>query len=379
MFRVPSLVLLGVLALLLAACAQPAAPTPTAKPTEPPKPVPAASPAPAASPVASPSPAAAAPAKPSGPLAKIRVTQAAATLAFLPTNVGRALGYFAEEGFEVEQVSTGGGGPDLQALLAGEAQFTQGAGTYQADAFRQGRKVFNVFNYLNKNVVNSAIHVDAAKEKGITEKSTLQEKLAAIRGLKLGGTRPGALTFQQAEYVVRLAGFTPQNETQVIGAGEGPALIAALENRQVDVIFQTIPVPEQAVARGKAIMFINNAAGEDPSLVPFNMENVFTTPELVERDPALVQRFVRAIKKSNDFIVRSSPEQIADAIKDDEFFKNTERAVLIAGLVNIKAATNASGLLDKKAVENTLKMQQQALNVDEVFALFTDRFVRAAT
>jgi NitT/TauT family transport system substrate-binding protein len=311
-------------------------------------------------------------------MTKVRVTQAAATLAFLPTNVGRAKGFFTEEALEVEQVSTGGGGPDLQALIAGEAQFNQGAGTYQADALRQGRKVMNVFNYLNKNVVNSAIHVDAAREKGITETSSLQEKLAGIKGLKLGGTRPGALTFQQAEYVVRLAGFSPQNEVQVVGAGEGPALIAALENRQVDIIFQTIPVPEQAIARGRAIMFINNAAGEDPSLVPFNMENVYTTPDLVEKEPDLVQRFVRAIKKSNDFIVQSSPEQIADAIKDDEFFKNTEREVLIAGITNIKAATNPTGILDKQAVENTLKMQQQTVNPDDVYALFTDRFVRAA-
>jgi ABC-type nitrate/sulfonate/bicarbonate transport system substrate-binding protein len=105
---------------------------------------------------------------------------------------------------------------------------------------------------------------------------------------------------------------------------------------------------------------------------------VYTTPDLVEKEPDLVQRFVRAIKKSNDFILQSSPEQIADAIKDDEFFKNTEREVLIAGITNIKAATNPTGILDKQAVENTLKMQQQTVNADDVYALFTDRFVRAA-
>ena len=51
---------------------------------------------------------------------------------------------------------------------------------------------------------------------------------------------------------------------------------------------------------------------------------------------------------------------------------------LVIGLVNIKAATNPTGILDTNAVENTLRMQQQELKVDEVYRLFTDRFVRAA-
>ena len=315
-------------------------------------------------------------AKPAGPARKVKVTQAAATLAFMQINVARHKGFFAEQGLDVEQLATGGGGPDLQALISGDAEFNAGAGIYQADAFRQGQRIINVFNYLDKNVVNVAMHVDVAREKGITEQSPLKDKLAALQGLKFGATRPGALTFQQAEYHVRSAGLKPQDDVQVVGAGEGPALLAALETRQVDVILQTIPVAEQAVARGKAILLINNARGEDPDLVPFNMENVFTRPDLADKDPELVQSFVNGVKAANDWILRTSPEEIAAAIKPD--FAQMEDAVLVAGVANVKAATNPSGILDKKAVENTLQMQQQTLSVDEVYNLFVDRFVKAA-
>ncbi len=308
---------------------------------------------------------------------KLRVTQAAATLAFVQVNIARAKGYFKDESLEVEQTSTGGGGPDLQALIAGESDFTIGAGTYQTDAFRQGRRIINVFNTLDKNVVNFAIHVDAAKEKGVTEKSAFRDKLAALRGLKVGGTRPGALTYQQAEYLVRLAGFTPQKEVQVVGAGEGPALIAALETRQIDVLGQTIPVAEQAVARGKAIMFINNSAGEDPGLVPFNMENVFTRPEFAQSSPNTVARFVRAVRRANDFLLSASVADIAAALKDDEFFKSVDPKVMEAGIANVKVAANKTGVLDRKALENQLKMQSITdLDVEKVYALFTDEFIR---
>ena len=111
-----------------------------------------------------------------GPAEKtqLKTTQAAATLAFVQVNLARHKGYFRDEGLEVEQLQTGGGGPDLQALIAGDADFTVGAGTYQADAFKQGRRILNVFNTLDKNVVNFAMHVDVARERGITETRPLR-------------------------------------------------------------------------------------------------------------------------------------------------------------------------------------------------------------
>ncbi len=308
---------------------------------------------------------------------RLRTTQAAATLAFAQVNLARAKGFFRDEGLEVEQISTGGGGPDLQALIAGEADFNVGAGTYQTDAFRQGRRILNVFNTLERNVVNFAMHVDVARERGITEKTPFKEKLAALRGLKLGGTRPGALTYQQAEYLVRTAGFTPQKEVQVLAAGEGAALIAALETRQIDVLVQTVPVPEQAIARGKAIMFINNAAGEDPGLVPFNMENVFVQPDFADRNPNTVTCFLRAVKRANELFLSAPAAELAEVLKPDDMFKSLEPKVLEAGITSVKSAANRTGILDRRAVENQLKMQNISdLDIDKVYGLFTDRFIK---
>ena len=46
-----------------------------------------------------------------------------------------------------------------------------------------------------------------------------------------------------AEYYVQAAGLKPQVDVQIVGAGEGPALIAALESRQVDAFLTGTPVP----------------------------------------------------------------------------------------------------------------------------------------
>ena len=48
----------------------------------------------------------------------------------------------------------------------------------------------------------------------------------------------------------------------------GPTWLAALENRKVDVALTAPPVPETAISRGFAIMFINNAKGEAAESTP---------------------------------------------------------------------------------------------------------------
>ena len=350
--------------LLLAACGGSTGGAPTAGPTAKPT-VAAPTQAPAASPAA----------KPAAGTTQVRLSMPVKAYTFFAYYVAQRRGSFAEEALQVEAVTTGGQGPDIQALVAGEVDFNFAAGNGQMEAFKQGRKLLGVFNALEKLMLNAVMHVDVAHERGVTTQSPLADKLAALKGLTIAGTRPGAIPNQLAEYMVRQAGYDPQKDVEIVGAGEGAALIAALESRQVDVVVTATPVPEQTVARGSATMLVNNAGGELPGLVPFNMATVLVRPEYAERNPDVVGRFVRAARKANEWIVQASPEQIADLATAD--FGEIQRDVLVAGAASLKAATNPTGVLDRKAVENMVEMTRSGVDVDELHSLFTDRFLRA--
>ncbi len=54
-------------------------------------------------------------------LKKVKLTMPVVALSMAPIYLAQARGYFAEEGLDVEMTSTGGGGPDIRALIAGEA------------------------------------------------------------------------------------------------------------------------------------------------------------------------------------------------------------------------------------------------------------------
>lgn len=311
------------------------------------------------------------------PTTKVKITQAVASFAFLPIDVAERMGFFAAEGLEVEQIATRGGGPDLAALLAGEVDFNAAAGTYQVSAVRQARDLVNVCNFYKRNIIQVTMRKDVAERLGITSTSPLDAKLAALRGLTIGVTRPGALTDLQARYMARQAGLDPDQDVNIVAIGGGSALVAALERGDVDVIVISVPFAELPVARGVGILLINNAAGEDPNLDPFMMENIFTLPGFAEEHPDIVTKFVRAILRALDAMTKLDPEDIADLVAPD--FEGVDRETRILGVNAVLPALNPSCLLTLEAVENTLNMiGETEISAEEIFKSFTDEFIRRA-
>jgi len=123
-------------------------------------------------------------------LKKVRITQAVASFAFLPIDYAKAAGYFAEEGLEVQQIATRGGGPDLTALISGDVEFNAAAGTYQIGAIKAGRDVINVYNFYSRNIISVVLSNDAAAKTGVAADAPIEARAAALKGLKIGMTRP---------------------------------------------------------------------------------------------------------------------------------------------------------------------------------------------
>ena len=55
------------------------------------------------------------------------------------------------------------------------------------------------------------------------------------------------------------------------------------------------PLPDTAVARGFAILLIDNARGEDPALAEFLQQVFVTRPDVIQKDPELVRKLVPAL------------------------------------------------------------------------------------
>ena len=296
---------------------------------------------------------------------RVIITQAVESLAFVGNYVARANGYFADEDLAVEVISTRGGGPDIKANLAGKAEFSVAAGTYQINAVKAGGRLIAVMSCLNRSIVNSAIRKDVAKRLGITAKTPYMEKIKKMKGLTVGATRPGALTYNQGEYWIRQAGYTPQKEVKLIGAGAGPVLIAALERNKIQIAIQTIPVPETAIFRGHAIPFVTNSAGEDPKMDQFMMEVLLVRPDYAKKNPETVRKVVRALLKANNWINKHTAEEIREKIQI--YFAKTDKRLLRTSIAAVKNAVSLDGKVTQRAVDITQNLLIAAGKLKKAF------------
>jgi len=313
---------------------------------------PASGPAPASQ---APAPAAPANTAPPAPV-KARISQPLDALSLASVYVARANGYFADEGLEPEIVTFSGGGPDVQALIAGDVDFDVTAATFLISAYQEGNPLLGVVSILNRAVVNGIMHKDVAQAKGITPTTPLRDKLAALRGLTIGVSRPGSLTFQMGTYFIQQAGLTPGSDASVLAVGGGSAMLAALEQRKVDVIMNSPPEPEEAIRQGFGVMFINNSAGEDPALADFLQQVVLVRPDYARDNPDMVRRMVRVMVRANRWINEHSAEEFAAVLQP--FFSQMPSETLVDSARAVQPAVPADGRMTEQGILVNYKLME---------------------
>ena len=289
---------------------------------------------------------------------KVKITIPVIAHSMTPVFLAQNKGFFSDEKLEVDVTSTNGGGPDIRALIAGDVDFSFTTGDNVILAQQEGKKLVMVMSGLNRLFINWAMHKEVAKSKGVTESMPLAEKIKALKGLTVGVTNPGALTAHLAAFVVRKAGYNPQQDVHIIPIGSGPTWLAALENRKVDVALTAPPVPDTAISRGYAMLLINNAKGEDPSVAEFLMENLIARPDTVAKDGDMIRRMVRALTRANQWALQNKPEQVADALKPS--MTTIQPDLLLAGVQAVLPALSKDGRISERSVQVTQDILEQA-------------------
>jgi NitT/TauT family transport system substrate-binding protein len=279
-------------------------------------------------------------ARPQG-LTKITLSQATDSLSFMPIYVARALNLFEKEGIDLSVLITDGDGPDVQALLSNEVQFAASNSAHLLTLYQQGKRLTGIGAVLGRLANNVCIRKDAAAARGITESSPFDEKIMAFKGLKVGCSVPGSLTFNLAMHYIHRAGLTPQVDAQVIAVGAGAAAIAAIERNVVDAYIFGSPLVEQIIQRGSSMMLINNTSGEDPNFNEFIQATLYVKPDYAKNNPELTRSFARAVVGGSAWIKQKTPEEIARILTP--YFGRIDQAILVPAIANVKQAVVGDG------------------------------------
>jgi sulfonate transport system substrate-binding protein len=281
---------------------------------------------------------------------QIKISVPIAATTFAPLYHARAAGYFADAGIDVEIVVIPGPA-SLQAVISGDAQFALIPGTYQLMAHEKGQRLPAVMSVLTRNSINIVMHKEAARAKGISERSPLADKIRALKGLKLAAITPGSISHQVFVYYLLKAGLDPEKDAQIVGLGSEPARLAAIEHRAVDAFASASPAPETVVSRGFGLMLVDNAAGEDPDFAEFMMDVLVTTSERTKQQPALVRKVVAALLASNAWLLDHPAEQALPYMKPA--LGRHDDAVILLGLQKTRLGIPRDGRVTERAVTLT--------------------------
>lgn len=307
---------------------------------------------------------------------RVRMAQAIDAVDFLPLYIARDRGFFQAEGIDLEITVTNASGPDVAALLAREVDFAATAPQPMFNVAAQGQRVLGIFNIARHTSIQFLIDPTRAREAGMDAAWDLPRRLGMLRGARIGITRPGALTDSLTRHYLRSANLSPGRDVQIVAVGAGASMMAALENRQVDVIASYSPIAQQQLVTGKATMLIDVSRGEDPEIRELLGQVLAIRPDFAERSEATVRRVIGAFTRATRWVNAASDAEVADVVA--KFFPTISREALVMTAAHQKRVVPIDGRLTREGVETAMRMHVAPTGPQQIppfDALFTNRFL----
>ena len=304
---------------------------------------------------------------------KVKMSQAVDSVAYVAVDYARLRGFYKDEGIEMEQIISRGGGPDVAALVSGDVEFNTAAPNYQFNTIKQNRDVILIHNYIGGMNQSFVLSPEAAKRAGVSPDAPIADRLKALKGMNLGITQPGAMTDQHIRFLLKKGGVAV-SDVQLTAIGGAQALMTALESKQIDGFAISLGPDRTAVARG-ALMWVDNLRGDVPGLSPFPMVNLYTTKKFADANPAVVRKVVRATQRAVAELKQRPAEEIAAILK--ERYKGMDPQVLLLCVQAFKPALNIEGSVSREMVDNLLAfLGEKDLTAERFLSFYTDKFLK---
>ncbi len=170
----------------------------------------------------------------------LRIASAQVSIASIPVVVAIQQKLFQAEGISAEIVDFDGGGPAVQALAGGGVDLCICAGDHALRLASRGLGGAVLVALLDKHPYSLLAPI-----------ASPATDLKSLRGKPVGITSPGSLTDNTLRFMIKKAGFNPDSDYEIIAAGTGGSMRAALDTGSVTAGMFTTPDVQAYMATGK--------------------------------------------------------------------------------------------------------------------------------
>jgi NitT/TauT family transport system substrate-binding protein len=255
---------------------------------------------------------------------------------YLPAKLTEQLGYFKDEGLDVQLLTEPSGAQAENVLISGDVQGVVGFYDHTIDLQAKGKCIQSVVQFAN---------VPGEAEVVATGKAGQISSPGDFKGKKLGITSPGSSTDFLTQALATRAGVSTQDITRV-KAGAGQTFIAALTNGGIDAGMTTDPTIAQltSTGQGKVMLDMRTEQGTRAALGGlYPGSSLYMDCAWVKANKPTVQKLANAFVHTLKFINAHSAQDIAAKMPTE--YAGGDPRLYTTSINDTKGIFNADGVM----------------------------------
>ncbi len=267
----------------------------------------------------------------------VRLNEVTHSVFYAPQYAAMELGFFADEGLDIQLTNGGGADKVMTAVLAGQSDIGLAGGESCIYVYNQGKEDYpRIFAQLTKR--------DGSFLVGRSDAAFSWEDL---RGKTIIGGRLGGMPEMTLEYVLRKNGLEPGVDVEVDTSVQFNMMAGAFTGGSGDYVALFEPSATQVVLEGQGTILCS--LGAESGDVPYTC--YFATQSYLKDHADVVQKFTNAIARGQKWVAQHTDAEVAKVIAPQ--FPDTDEAVVaeVVGRLRSIEAWSADPVMESSAWE----------------------------
>jgi NitT/TauT family transport system substrate-binding protein len=269
------------------------------------------------------------------------------TLYYLPLTIAERLGYFKDEGLDVEISDFPGGAKALQALMGGSADVVSGAyeHTIVMQTLAQKVQAF-VLQGTNPGLELGVVKARAGQYKWPRD----------LKGWKVGVSAPGSSTHMLVNHLLNSVGLRPE-DVSIVGVGTGAQAVAAVKSGELDALSSVDPVMMLLEKQGLIEIVVETVSPKGAYEVfggSLPAASLYAKKEWIEKHPGTAQALANAMVRALKWLHAATPEQVAGTVPPEYLLG--DRQLYMDAFRRVRLTYSPDGVLSDKAVKQSYQV-----------------------
>jgi NitT/TauT family transport system substrate-binding protein len=268
-------------------------------------------------------------------------------LIYLPARLTEQLGYFKDEGLDVELLSQPAGVDAENELLAGAVQAVVGFYDHSIDLQAKGKEVKAIVVFGQ---------VPGEVEMVASSQAATIKSMADVKGKTLGVTGLGSSTNFLTQYLAHLNGIS-SSQYSVLPVGADNSFIAAIKQNRIDAGMTTEPTVSQLLKSGdaKVLVDMRDVAGTRAALGgTYPASSLYVQSAWLDTHKDEAAKLARAFVRTLQYLHTHSADEIAAQMPKDYY--GSDKALYVSALKASLPMYTVDGKMPADGPDTVLKV-----------------------